>query len=93
MKYYSEVTKEMYDNVQALKAAEKAAEEAKNGRAEAAKKVTEALKESWDAQKKADKLLDEFLKKYGSFKTTIKDTENTPFHSSFSRLIDNFLGW
>lgn len=75
MKYYSEITKNLYDTKEDLVKAEVEATKAKTDRAERAKEVTEALKKANEATKVANKLLSDFVKDYGSFKTTIKDDD------------------
>lgn len=83
MKYYSEVTKKVYDTPELLEEAEKAVLEANKEkerklaeRAERAKEVENAFAEAQEARKKADELLSEFCKDYGSFHTTIKEPTN-----------------
>ena len=71
MKYYSEVTKKLYDSEKELTAAEAEVTKSKADRAKEAKEVTEALKAANEAQKKANEMLNAFVKKYGSFKTTL----------------------
>lgn len=80
MKYYSEVTKKVYDTPELLEEAEKVVLEANKEkerklaeRAERAKAVENAFAEAQEARKKADDLLSEFCKDYGSFHTTIKE--------------------
>lgn len=80
MKYYSELTKEVYDTPELLEEAEKVVLEANKEkerklteRAERAKAVEKAFAEAREARKKADELLSEFCKDYGSFHTTIKE--------------------
>ncbi len=75
MKYYSELTKKIYDSENELLEAEKALTESKDKRAARAKEVEEALKVAREAQKKANDLLSAFVKDYGSFKTTMKGTD------------------
>lgn len=98
MKYYSQLTKKLYDSQDELVNAEAEQTKAKADRAERAKEVTEALKAATEAQKKANQLMREFVKDYGSFKTTIKsddvedfgllDTfEMDPFFSSLRKLL------
>lgn len=82
MKYYSEITKKLYDTKEELTQAEVEVVKAKADRADRAKEVEEALKVANDATKKANELLSAFVKDYGSFKTTIKD-ENTNALTSF----------
>jgi hypothetical protein len=79
MKFYSEITNRVYDTTEELEVAEKevleekkAKEEKLAQRAERAKKVEEAYALAADYKKKADELLNEFVKDYGSFHTTIK---------------------
>ena len=94
MKYYSEITKKLYDSKDELVKAEVEATKAKSDRAERAKEVTEALKKANEATKKANKLLEAFIKDYGSFKTTIKDPEDgskTSIQSNFWDLFDKFI--
>lgn len=91
MKYYSEILKNLYDSKEDLIKAETEATKAKADRAERAKEVTEAIKEANKAQKKANALLSEFVKDYGSFKTTIKDEDVDVKSSSFFDILDRFL--
>lgn len=91
IKYYSELTKELYDSEKELKEAEIEVTKQKADRAERAKEVTEALKAANEASKKADKLLKEFVKDYGSFKTTIKDTDARGANSLFWDVFDKFI--
>ena len=80
MKYYSELTKKLYDSKEELTKAEVALTKTKADRAERTKEVEKALKEANEASKKANKLLNEFVKDYGSFKTTIKDTDEDSYN-------------
>lgn len=91
MKYYSEVTKKLYDTKDDLIKAEVAATKAKTDRAEKAKEVTELIKKANEAQKAAGKALNEFVKEYGSFKTTIKDTDTNVNLDSFWDIFDKFV--
>ena len=79
MKYFSEITKKVYNTPEELEIAEKevldeqkAQEEKSAKRAERAKEVEEAYAKAADVKEQADKLLNEFLKDYGSFHTTLK---------------------
>ncbi len=90
MKYYSEITKKLYDDKDALLKAEVEATKAKTDRAEKAKEVTELLKAANEATKKANKALADFVKEYGSFKTTIKD-EDVDVRSNFWDIFDKFM--
>lgn len=92
MKFYSEITKKLYDSKDELVKAEVAATKAKSDREVKAKEVTELLKAANEATKKANKALSEFIKEYGSFKTTIKDTEDTVVPSTnFWDLFDRLM--
>lgn len=92
MKYYSEILKKLYDSKDELVKAEVAATKAKSDREVKAKEVTELLKAANEATKKANKALSEFIKEYGSFKTTIKDTEDTVVPSTnFWDLFDRLM--
>lgn len=91
MKYYSEITKELYDSKEDLTKAEVEATKAKADRSNRAKEVTEALKAANEATKKANDLLAAFVKDYGSFKTTIKDEDGAPGLTSFWNLFDRLF--
>lgn len=84
MKYYSEELKKLFNTQEELTEAENKAKEValakeekektlREERATRAKEVEEAFKAARDAEKKANKLMNTFLKDYGSFHTTIKD--------------------
>ena len=90
MKHYSELTKKVYESVEDLEKAEaerrkenEVKELAKQERAEAAKKVEDAFKEASEANERARKLLDEFLKKYGTFHKTYTKSVLNPFRDWF----------
>lgn len=89
MKYYSEITKELYDTKEELTAAEVEATKAKADRAERAKEVNDALKAANEAQKHANKLLSDFVADYGSFKTTLTDKDVDA--KGFWDIFDKFL--
>lgn len=85
MKYYSEDLKRLFDSEDELTKAEAEAKEValaketkekqlREKRASRAKEVEEALKAARDAEKKVNKLMNDFVNDYGSFHTTIKDT-------------------
>ena len=82
IKIYSDLTKKFYDTKEDAVKAEVEVTKAKADRETRAKEVEKALKEYREAEKKANKLLSEFVKDYGSFKTTIKD-EDTGVTNSF----------
>lgn len=91
MKYYSEITKQFYDNADACTLAEKLATEKiakqeaeKKALAEAkatrAKEVTDAYKAVREAQKNYDELRNKFVQDYGYFHMSFTDPdEKTPF--------------
>lgn len=91
MKYYSDVTKKIYNTEDDLNKAEKAVSEKETSRKEDAEKVKAAFDELAKAREKADNLLDEFLKKYGSFHTTIKTVPKKNEFSLFDPFWDFFL--
>lgn len=88
MKYFSEITKELYDSKEDLIKAEVKATKAKSDREVKAKEVEKLIKEATEATKKANKALSDFVKEYGGFNTTIKDTP-----ASFWDILDNFMNW
>ena len=88
--YYSTITKKYYDSKEDCLAAEEAvkkAEEEKKAlatkRADRAKEVEDAYKAAAEAHKKAYELMNDFVADYGSFHTTIKNTNFGPFNSLF----------
>ena len=86
MKFYSDVTKKLYETQEDLIKAEKEIKDKENDRAKRAKEVEAAISAAESAQKKANKLLNDFLKDYGSFHATIK----TPKEESYTD-IDSIL--
>lgn len=92
MKYYSELTKKVYDSPKEVEAAEaeiKAAEERKaklqEKRADRAKEIEAAYKDIINAQKKYSDLVDAFVKDYGSFHMTY--TDDKPLVAPFYELL------
>lgn len=78
MKYYSEKTNQVYENVEELENAEQKFDEQrkiladkKARREERAKAVEKAFEEAEVATQKANELLREFIEDYGSFHTTL----------------------
>jgi hypothetical protein len=106
MKYYSELTKHLYETENELRMAEnkvkeetakrEAAENLKKAeRAKRAKEVENAIKEANAAQTKAIKLLKDFTNDYGYFHTTyssknMEEKEMNPF-TNFFDVLDAFL--
>jgi hypothetical protein len=97
MKFYSEQLKKLFDTPEELLAAEekvnaaKRAEEEKKAQLKAqreqrAKEVEDAFKIAAEAQKKANELLNAFVKDYGSFHTTMKDAPVSFWDAFFSLL-------
>ena len=93
MKFYSEETKKFYDSYEACVDAEnkladkKAAEikrkaELEKNRASAAKEVEAAFKKAADAVKERDKLLEDFVRKYGSFHMSLDKADTNLFDVS-----------
>lgn len=72
MKYYSDITKKVYDTISDLEAAEKEVSEKTNARKEDAAKVEAAFNEMSAARKKYEKALREFCEKHGAYHRTIK---------------------
>lgn len=106
MKFYSEITKKIYDTQAEVEAAErkvkeqeaakaKAEKEKKETRAKRAKEVENALQEVTSAATKAKKLLIDFTNDYGYFHTsyTFNDDKNTNGVEPFNflDLVTSFL--
>ncbi len=100
MKYYSEKTKDFYENEADCTAAEEkydkqlvAIETKKKELAEArgarAKEVEDAYKRVCEANKEYRELLNRFIKDYGSYHATYKDGDIPPF-SLFDFLLNIF---
>lgn len=92
MKYWSEITNKKYDSIDALQKAQaevvkaKAiADKKKIARESRAKEVEKAFKDAREAQKKAEKVLTNFCKDYGTFHTSLTENDINPF--------DSFLDW
>ena len=86
MKYFSEVLNKTFDTEKECLKAEQEAVAAKKkieleekakkeARAARAAEVDQALKDARTADKKADELLRAFVKDYGSYHTTLKDSD------------------
>lgn len=90
MKYYSDLTKELYETEEDLKKAEIEVTKSKANRAQKAKEVTEAIKAATEATKKANQMLADFVKEYGSFKTTLTD-KDVDARDSFWNIFDKFM--
>ena len=96
MRFYSDVTKQVYDTEELLKEAEEKEEQKlakvkleKEERAAEAKVVEEAFKNANEAYKEAQKKMNEFVQKYGSFHYSVTNS-NLPAKSLFDVLFDAF---
>lgn len=97
IKYYSEQLNQLFNSVEELQAAEdkvnaaKRAEEEKKAQLKAqretrAKEVEDAFKVAAEAQKKANELLNAFVKDFGSFHTTMKGAPVSIWDAFFNLL-------
>lgn len=98
MKYYSEITKKVYNTEDELRAAEKAekdkdaTEQKKREKRKAdAKEVEAAIKAANEAYDRANTKIDEFIDKYGSFHMTIDDDEADLFKFPHRSLLEELL--
>lgn len=99
MKYYSEITKKMYDTVKDLEKAEKEIKDKNDERKTAAAAVERAYDHFVEVRKKASdevaiardnysKALNDFCSKYGAYHQSIKSTDSDSSWRSLSSLID-----
>lgn len=72
LKFYSDLTKQVYETQEECEKAEKALAEKKNARETRAKEVEEAVAAAHEATTHAREVLSQFCKDYGSYHTTIK---------------------
>ena len=97
MKYYSEQLKKLFDTPEELLAAEekvnaaKHAEEEKKAQLKAqrekrAKEVEDAFKIAAEAQKKANELLNAFVKDFGAYHTTLRGAPVSIWDAFFNLL-------
>lgn len=88
MRYFSDVTKKIYETedalikaetevIEARKAKEEKEKKLKNERAARAKVVEEAIENAKKAQSDANMLLKDFIKDYGSYHSSVTKTEPT----------------
>lgn len=94
MKFYSDVTKQLYESERELRKAEavaekekQALEEKKAEKAKRAKEIEVAFERVEQARKDANELVNTFIKDYGSFHSTIK-TSKTLYPDLWSWLFD-----
>ena len=89
MKYYSEVTKKIYDSVNELKTAEDEIQNKANARKKDAEVVEKAFNNYHTARVEYEKALKDFCDKYGSYHRTIKvDDSDIESANDFSSLRD-----
>lgn len=88
MKYYSEVTKKMYDTVKDLEEAEKEIKDKNDERKTAAAAVEKAYNELVEARERYSKVLNDFCSKYGAYHQSIKSTDSDSSWRSLSSLLD-----
>ena len=91
MKYYSEVTKKVYDTVNELKEAEMKVTNEVNARKADAEKVEAAYKACVDARVAYEKELSEFCKRHGAYHKTFKAEDATKEWNSLSKLVDTLF--
>lgn len=83
MKYFSEVTKKVYDTVEALEQAEAAVNTAKEAQDAAEKRVEAAMAAARKARKAADAELKSYCEKYGTYKATDRTADNLKWFFDF----------
>lgn len=88
MKYYSEVTKKMYDSVRDLEKAEKEIKDKNDERKTAAAAVEKAYNELVEARERYSKVLSDFCSKYGAYHQSIKSTDSDSSWKNLGTLLD-----
>lgn len=88
MKYYSEVTKKMYDTVKDLEKAEKEIRDRNDERKVAAAAVEKAYNELVEARERYSKVLSDFCSKYGAYHQSIKSTDSDSSWKNLGTLLD-----
>lgn len=88
MKYYSEITKKMYNSVKELEQAEKEISDKNNARKEDAAKVEKAYKDWVAARENYSKVLSDFCAKHGPYHQTLKADDTINSWKDLSALID-----
>ena len=86
MKYYSEITKKVYDTVNELKQAEDAVNEKANARKLDAEKVEKAYNAYLDARKEYEKTLTDFCNKHGAYHKTYTSKDAGDVKTEFESL-------
>lgn len=90
MKYYSEITKQVYDTEAACYAAERKEKAKTDTRKKEAEKVEAARKKLTEARNEYETVLAEFCKKYGAYHTSI-DLSNKDEWPDLKSLVNSFL--
>lgn len=91
MKYYSDVTKKLYESVDELKKAEAEITDKATARKKDADKVEKAYDAYIEARKEYEKVLMDFCNKYGAYHKTFS-TKNIPKElSSLSDLVNTLF--
>ena len=93
MKYYSEITKKVYDTVNDLKAAEESVAEKANVRKKDAEAVEKAFNEYRNAKENYEKVLKGFCDKYGAYHKTIKSDDARDAFDAVGELRDLVNLW
>lgn len=83
MKYFSEVTKKVYDTVEALETAEAAVNTAHEAQVAAEKRVEAAMAAARKARKAADAELKDYCEKYGTYKAADCAADNVKWFFDF----------
>lgn len=86
MKYYSEVTKKLYENIEDLKQAEAEITTKANVRKQDAEKVEKAYNAYIDARKEYEKTLTEFCNKHGAYHKTYTNKDASNVKNEFENL-------
>jgi len=90
MKYYSEITKQVYDSEAACYAAERKEKAKTDARKKEAEKVETARKKLAEARDEYENTLAEFCKKYGAYHTSI-DLSDKDEWPDLKALVSSFL--
>ena len=83
MKYWSEILEELFDDEKALQEAEQEYENKQKERDIMHDRVVDAFERSEEARKEYEKLLDEYINKYGSFVYTRNKKNSSEFPFAF----------
>ena len=91
VKFYSDVTKKVYDNEDECKKAEEALTNRTAARKEDAEKVEVAHKQYVEARKIYENTLSEFCKKYGAYHKTITEKDLDELNWSVRDILKYFF--